>query len=265
MCWGSISGVKRLKDGDMDEYWKYADILAMNCFESSNKYCNSIFATINAGKLMKLILKIPNSVGVNDGLAICRGILDMGRVSVNIKGSSNIPKGATVFISNHSNYLDFVIMFYVFKCGFLASSFVKKNWVGSKLLDIIPCLVIDRGAKGSSVEKIKDYLTSGKSLCIFPEGMLSNPNTLIRFRSGAFRTDHKDCPVIIKYKPFIHYNSTRKFMKGIMSRNKIDVDVSILPPQYPPFNDEKIEDIRTSMAKEGKFILSRVSNRGIKD
>lgn len=265
ICLDKIRSVKRLVDEDKSEYWKYADILAMSCFESKPSYCNTLYAAINTGKLLKILYKIPKSVGIADGFDICREIFDMGYVSIDIKGLSRLPTGPTVYISNHSSYMDFLIMFYVFKCGFLASGFVKKNWIGSKLLDIVPCLVIERGVNRSSVEKIREYLSNGNSLCIFPEGMLTHPKTLIRFRSGAFMSGYQVCPVVIKYKPFIHYNDSLKFVKGVMSGNRIKVEVEILPTSQPPFNEKKIDDIRISMANAGRFILSRVTNRGIKD
>ena len=45
---------------------------------------------------------------------------------------------------------------------------------------------------------------------------------------------------------------------------EIIVDVHILDMEYPPFNDEKIKNIREKMAKVGNFKLSRVSNRDVK-
>ena len=43
------------------------------------------------------------------------------------------------------------------------------------------------------------------------------------------------------------------------------MEVHVLGPYYPPFNNTDIERIRLDMGKVGDMVLSRVSNRDIVD
>ena len=51
----------------------------------------------------------------------------------------------------------------------------------------------------------------------------------------------------------------------IASRQKEIIEVHILDPVYPPFDDQKIETIRQLMANRGGMVLSRVSNKDINE
>jgi 1-acyl-sn-glycerol-3-phosphate acyltransferase len=129
----------------------------------------------------------------------------------------------------------------------------------------MPLLFIKRGKSNNVVKKIKEYVQKNGSLCLFPEGMLSHPNTLIKFRTGAFYTDLPIYPVVIKYKNKIFELNDFNYILKLLSYQSIDIDVIILKPFYPPFNNNKIELVRKEMAKAGNLLLSRVSNRDIKD
>jgi hypothetical protein len=43
------------------------------------------------------------------------------------------------------------------------------------------------------------------------------------------------------------------------------MEVHVLGPYYPPFDDQTIEKIRLDMARHGNMVLSRVSNRDVID
>ncbi len=125
--------------------------------------------------------------------------------------------------------------------------------------------MIKRGDTKKTVPKIKKFVDKYGSICLFPEGMITHPATLGRFRTGAFNTNYPVIPITINYSKDITDTSILSFIFKLASKSKIDITVNIMDPIYPPFDMKKIENIRTSMAFKGNFLLSRVSNRDITD
>lgn len=170
-----------------------------------------------------------------------------------------------IIISNHSSFLDTFIQFYIFKCGFIASEFLLKTSLGRLIVHVGNVLVFKRGVDTNVVEKIKEYLKKHNQIAIFPEGMMKDNNeTLFKFRTGSFYAGADICPVIIKYRNYFHDDNLVQALFKILTQDEIIVDVYIEDIEHPPFNNERIENIRKRMAKTGEFKLSRVSNRDIK-
>jgi 1-acyl-sn-glycerol-3-phosphate acyltransferase len=130
---------------------------------------------------------------------------------------------------------------------------------------IFGILIVKRGTDKNTVKKMHDYIRDNKDLCIFPEGLITHPNILCRFRTGSFHTGFPVQPIIVKYNPHVYDNSATKFLLKAMSQEGITATVQILDPVYPPFTQEKIEIVRHMMAEAGNFAISRVSNRSVKD
>ena len=167
-----------------------------------------------------------------------------------------------IIISNHSNYLDTFILYYLFVTGFIASEFITSTDFGRLLSNKCKLLIFNRNVDKNMVEKIKEYLEEMKQIIIFPEGVMKDNNdTLMKFRTGSFYTGANICPVVIKYRNYINDEDMKQSLFKLITQAENIVDIYILPTEYPPFNDEKIENIREKMAKVGNFKLSRVSNK----
>ena len=209
------------------------------------------------------LLKCKNESDVHD---ILGGVLDLANFKINIKGSQNLLKDTKVIISNHTTEMDALVIGYAFRCAFLASSQIKKTWHGKKIAETAPVILLDRGKSKNTVQKIKEYMDEKKkSVCIFPEGFLTNQKTLARFRSGAFNTSYPVQPIMVMYDPPINDDNPVTLITKLFSQKQIDVTIHILPIQYQPFNKDKIEKVRHMMGKSCNVALSRVSNRDIKD
>lgn len=168
-------------------------------------------------------------------------------------------------ISNHSSFLDCVIIYYLFQCGFVSSEFIKSFGIGSIIAEKCNLLIFKRGEKSGMVDNIKEYLKKNKRIAMFPEGVISHNNTLIQFRTGAFYASDNVCPIVLKYSIDVHDENMTNFIFKAITQSQITVDVIINDLVSAPFNNEKIEDIRKNMAKVGKMKLSNVSNKNIKD
>lgn len=213
-----------------------------------------------------IVSSFPFLSGIEDGRNGCGEVLNLMNSKIIAQGMKNIDeKNPRVYIANHTTYLDFLVIFYLLKCGFLASSVIGDTWVGQQAINIVPLLIIERGKDTNTVDKMKEYIKEKGSICIFPEGMITHPDTIIQFRTGAFYTGYPIYPVVIRYDPIIYDTDMNKLINKISSQPNITIYVDILPVENPPFNSNKIESIRMKMGKAGNLALSRVSNRDIKD
>ena len=216
--------------------------------------------------LLKIISDVFSITTEEDIYHILPRILDLANINIKIKGkeklNNNIKK---IYIANHTSYIDSAILFHVLKCGFMAASFTKDIWYLKHLINLLPLLLIDRGKTSNTVEKLKEFVDTKRSLCLFPEGIMTHQNTLSTFRTGAFMTGHPVQPIILKYKPYIYDTSMNNYITKLFSQEKITVTMTILDIEQPPFDNNKIEMIRHKMAKAGNFALSRVSNKDVVD
>lgn len=112
-------------------------------------------------------------------------------LKVKITGKEKInPKVTYVMVSNHQSLLDIIVVY---------SLFSHFKWVAKKELFNVPILgwtmrmnkyvSVDRGNKGSHLKmmtKCENYLKTGSSIMIFPEGTRSETGEIQNFKDGAF-------------------------------------------------------------------------------
>jgi hypothetical protein len=170
-----------------------------------------------------------------------------------------------IIISNHSHYVDSIIMYYLFRCGFVSSDFINQTDIGKIIATKLKLLIFKRGVDTNMVEKIKEYLNEQKRIAIYPEGAFANNETMIRFRTGAFYVGENICPIVIKYNKVIYDDDFKQMLYKLITQNEIVANVYINDFFYPPFDNQKIEQVRDYMSKVGGFAKSRVSNKTIKE
>ena len=208
-----------------------------------------LFASDNINGLNKVVLNLLNNCNIN----------------IIVKNKHKIIPDKKIIIANHCNIIDSMMIYHVFRCGFLSSTALKETWMGKKIYDIFPIVSIKRNTSINTIEKIKNYIKDKGDICIFPEGLITHPKTLIRFRTGAFNLGYPVQPVVVSFDPYIHDNDAANFIMKLYSLDKITVTMKILDPVYPPFTNYDIEKIRNDMAMTNDMALSRISNRDIVD
>lgn len=262
ICNTFVSSITRLGDIDNNNYQKCVDILSMSNFDVNVKVKpKNVFK--NAPDLFCEIFKIMFAKGFDEGWQICKKLLTLGNIKMKINGMEKIKKEPKIFIANHTCHIDFLIIFYLFKTGFLSTSTIKNNSFTKQISEIIPILTIRFGKKSNTVEKMKEYVKKFGSICLFPEGMFTHPLTIAKFRTGAFNVGYPVYPIVIKYKNKLSDTSLLDFIFKITSDVGDFAEVFVLDPYYPPFDDVKIETIRKDMADKGNMMLSRVSNKDV--
>lgn len=251
-----------LKNTNKEFYQKYVDIVSIRNFDelTSYKINGAIKHIIPFGGVLfdYALMK-----GLRDGINLIENLFNLLNVNVITRGLNKIKKGKKVYIANHTTHLDFMVLFYLLRCGFLSSRFLTSSWFGRKLLSIMPILLVDRDKKNNNVQRMKKYIERYGSICLFPEGMISHPDTIIKFRTGAFYTGYPVYPIVIRYEPIVYDSNIGPFVMKMASNNDLNIIIDVLDPEYPPFNNERIEKVRSKMAQVGNFGLSRISNRDI--
>jgi 1-acyl-sn-glycerol-3-phosphate acyltransferase len=263
ICNESVISITRGGDykKDIKLYQKCVDILSMTNFDTKMKICYDS-AVFNIPRLIGIGLRIPFTKGFESGRALCGDILRLANVKITVKGLDKIKEGPKIFISNHTCYLDFFILFYILKTGFLAASGIVENPLTKPIANVVPIMIVKLGGgKANTVKKMIQYVEKKGSICLFPEGMLSHPNTLCKFRSGAFNTGHIIYPIVLKYKNNMADTSFLDFTLKLGSETQEFIEFIVLDPFFPPFDDNKIEKVREKMADAGDLLMSRVSNK----
>ena len=255
---------KEIASGNKQYLQKYIDMLTVHNV-SVNQEVNMINIIKKSYNAMSYFTQFMNIKNEYDVRMLCKNVFNTIPVKIYIKNSELITSDKKVYICNHKSYLDAVFIYYVLNCGFLASSDITKMWFCKNLVNIMPLLMVDRGKSHNMVNKMKEYIKDNRSLCLFPEGMINNVKTLMKFRTGAFYTGFPVQPLIIEYKPVIHDDDPNTFLMKLLSVNELNVYITMMEINNQPFDNDKIEIVRNKMAKTGKLLLSRVSNRDIVD
>lgn len=247
---------------------QYIDILSVKS-SYNNSHINYSNLLTNTIPFMMDIYSLLNKNSEKEIYNSLTQILYDCNIKITIENKPLNNKFPIVFIANHTSYLDSVIIYYLTKCCFVGSKkTISETSIGKKALQILPIIPITREKKknNGTVKKMKKFIKEKKrSICLFPEGMITHHKTLAQFRTGAFRLNTPIQPIIISYDPVINGSSSINTILKVITQNKINVNVKFMDLYYPPFSDEQIYKIRLDMAKNGNLLLSRISNRLIMD
>ncbi|MDP4089073.1 MAG: lysophospholipid acyltransferase family protein, partial [Bacillota bacterium] len=162
-----------------------------------------------------------------------RKIIKMTGSTVKIEGLENVPEGPCLFVSNHQEYFDILVMIgYIPKPkGFIAKKELEKVPAVSYWMKQIHCVFIDRDNQRESLKAILegiDNLKSGYSMHIAPEGTRSKGPTLGEFKRGSLKLAVKtEVPVIP-----VTLNNVYKITegKGFLDLKAVEMEMTISSP-----------------------------------
>jgi len=209
-------------------------------------------------KLLKFILHITNTKKIISDIGdfkICaddkqsekirlwfKKILDIIEIKTIIKGE--IKAGNYLIISNHSSWLDIIILGSTFKTTFLSKIEVSRWPIIGKITTAVDIMFINRGEKNAAtlaVDGISEFIENNRSVTIFPEGTSSGGKGLLKFKPRLFASCiNTNCPVqcvIIKYPyknknihpsvPFVRGNSLFLNILKVLFQNDIVAEITI--------------------------------------
>lgn len=146
-----------------------------------------ILVFITFTPLYWILLKINQSLGFRFG----RFYLSMWRKCIGhqliIKGELSKVK-PTLFISNHSSYVDILVLGTFVPARFVAKQEVAQWPIMGWLATRQGTIYIDRSrnAIAEGTDKLLDYIDKGESLILFPEGTTSDGCRILPFGSSFF-------------------------------------------------------------------------------
>ena len=118
-------------------------------------------------------------------------------VKLTVIGEENVPKDEPVlYIGNHRSFFDVVVTYA--RCpgltGYIAKDGVNKVPIFRIWMKRLHCIFLKRDDMKEGLKvilKAIDYVKSGISICIFPEGTRNkdkdNPTSLLPFKEGSFK------------------------------------------------------------------------------
>lgn len=183
-----------------------------------------------------------------------------------VRNGDQLEKGKSyMFVANHASMLDIMLMLSVIKHPFI--------FVGKKELAKIPlfgffyrrtCILVDRNCQKSRqgvVGEAQRRLNQGNSICIFPEGGVSDdPNLLLdTFKDGAFRLaiDHQ-IPIV----PLSFHDTGKRFSYKFFSGGPGKLRVRI--HSFISTKGKKQADRREIKAKTRKVILQELEHPSLR-
>ena len=129
-------------------------------------------------------------------------ILKIAGVDATVIGLENIPDEPVLFVGNHRSYFDILLTYS--RCprltGYVAKKEMEKIPLLSTWMKYVYCLFLDREDPKQGMKTILqaiDYVKSGISICIFPEGTRNHTDVMLPFKEGSMKIAEKTgCPII---------------------------------------------------------------------
>lgn len=142
-------------------------------------------------------------------------VLFLSGAKVHITGLENIPKdGPVLYIGNHKSFFDVLTTYSLFPSitSFVAKKQFKKIPGLSWWMMMLHNLFLDRDDIKQGLKTILtaiEYVKSGMSVCIFPEGTRNKTDAdMLPFHEGSFKiADKTGCPIV----PMTMYNMSAIF------------------------------------------------------
>ena len=128
-------------------------------------------------------------------------------VKLTVSGEENVPRDEPVlYIGNHRSFFDVVVTYS--RCpgltGYIAKDGVNKVPIFRIWMKRLHCIFLKRDDMKEGLKvilKAIEYVKSGISICIFPEGTRNkdrdNPTSLLPFKEGSFKIASKTgCKIV---------------------------------------------------------------------
>lgn len=170
-------------------------------------------------------------------------ILKMTGVTVTVIGEENVPDEPVLFVGNHRSFFDILLTYT--RCrhltGYVAKKEIEKVPLLSTWMRYLYCLFLDRENPREALKTILqaiEYIKSGISICIFPEGTRNKGDelSLLPFKDGAFKIATKtNCAIV----PMSMNNTIAIFEKQFPRIRKVHVVLEYGKPIYPDQLDKE--------------------------
>lgn len=165
-------------------------------------------------------------------------VLFISGTKLTVEGIENIPEDkAVLYVGNHRSYFDIVVLYTLVPnlTGFVAKKEMEKIPFLSVWMTLVNCLFLDRQDVREGLKTILkgvEYIKSGISICIFPEGTRNkgSERDLMPFKEGSLKMAEKTgCPII----PLAMKNTAAIFEEHFPRVKRTHVHIEFAKPIYP--------------------------------
>lgn len=189
-------------------------------------------------------------------------MLRMSGITATVIGEENVPDEAVLFIGNHRSYFDILLTYS--RCKRITGYVAKKEMLRYPLLRTwmkrLYCLFLDRSTPKEGLKTILkaiEYVKSGVSVCIFPEGTRNDGEELsmLPFHDGSLKIAEKSgCPII----PMALNNTHAIFEQQFPKIRKTHVVIEYGKPIYP---NELDKETKKHLGNYCKGIIQEMIDR----
>lgn len=177
---------------------------------------------------------------------MCRLVCFLSGAKTTITGLENLPKDEPVlYIGNHNSMFDILLTYPLMptQTGYIAKKEVKKVFGLAQYMLFMNCLFLDRKDPKEGMKMILqaiDYIKSGISLFIFPEGTRSKDGKMNPFKEGSFKIASKTgCKIV----PVAMTGTADVFENHLpfLKKSKVTIDfgkpftISEIPEEFKKF------------------------------
>ncbi len=178
------------------------------------------------------------------------------------KKQKKLFKGPVIFVSNHTSYIDPVIIttaVWQRRIGFIATKELFNTKMKNIFFKGIGCIPIDKQNVGlSSFKAAQETINRGHAIGIFPEGQITRQNEVEQFKSGVIMFSILCKAPIVQI--YILKNKHWWNRQRVIFSEKIDVS-SLTENAYPTM--EEISKV-TKMLYEQEILLEQEIKRRVK-
>jgi 1-acyl-sn-glycerol-3-phosphate acyltransferase len=160
---------------------------------------------------------------------------------VRVTGRHRLPwRDSVVIVTNHASLIDILVLFALYRPYKWVSkeSNFKLPFIGwnMRLNRYVPLRRGNRESVIGMMEMCRDYLNTGSSVLIFPEGTRSKTGELQAFKDGAFTLAMEAGRPVV---PIAVSGTARSLPKhGLILRDAMDARVEVLEPLSPSDFDD---------------------------
>lgn len=120
---------------------------------------------------------------------VLRAVLWMARIPLTVHGRARIPAGACVLVSNHTSYVDSLVLAAALPVSFGFVAYFPRSATLRLLLRRLDTEFVERAETEKAIEgarRIARAVAAGRTMLFFPEGTFRRMPGLLPFRLGAF-------------------------------------------------------------------------------
>ncbi|MCP4596404.1 acyl-[ACP]--phospholipid O-acyltransferase [Neptuniibacter sp.] len=143
----------------------------------------TMLAVIGVGSAIFAIVTLPQAF-----IRLLVMVLFRRKYNLQVLGFENLPEAGkgTLLLGNHISWLDWAMI--QMACPrhihFVMERSIYERWYLRWFLDIFKVIPISKGNSRQALEKVRDLISNGEVVCLFPEGAISHIGQLGEFKRG---------------------------------------------------------------------------------